>query len=243
VDFAQPMQRLKYSFLFILTFVAANQIQAERPSGTTALFFVERERGGEPFQTRMLVTSRYLRIDEGNDTGDYILFDRAHPAIYSVNYLDKTILVISPSKIDLAPPKVFKHEVQVDKDSYPDVGGKKVIHYQLLTNRARCYDVFAAMGLLPEAAQALREYHQALAGEQAATMKNTPREMQSPCDLANHIFLPARHLGQGFPVRQEDMAGNLRQLINYDEHYRSDQTLFQLPEGFTRYRAQEMRGG
>src|SRR5216684_2588840 len=143
-----------------------------------ALFFSEKEQGGEPFQTRMLITPRYLRIDEGNDTGDYILFDRTHSAIYSVNYLDKTILIISPSKIDLAPPKVFKHEVRVDKDSYPDVGGKKVIHYQLLTNRTRCYDVFAAQGLLPEASQALREYHQALAGEQAAIMKNMPIEMQ-----------------------------------------------------------------
>ena len=237
------MQRLKYGFLFTLTFVAANQIQAEQLPGTTALFFVEREQGGEPFQTRILVTAKYLRIDEGNDTGDYILFDRSRPTIYDVNYADKTVLVITPLKVDLVPPKVFKHEVHVDKDSYPSISGKKVIRYQLLTNQTRCYDVFAAEGLLPQALQALREYHQALAGEQAATMKNTPREMQSACDLANHIFLPARHLGQGFPVRQEDMAGNLRQLINYDEHYRSDQTLFQLPENFTRYRAQEMRGG
>jgi hypothetical protein len=241
MDFVKPMQRLKYGFLFILTFVAANQIQAEQPSGTTALFFAERELGGEPFQTRMLITSRYLRIDEGSDAGDYILFDRVQSAIYSVNYADKTILVITPSKVDLAPPKVFKHEVQVDKDSYPDVGGKKVKHYRLLTNQARCYDVFAAQGLLPEALRVLREYHETLAGEQAADMKHTPKEVQSACDLANHIFLPTRHLEQGFPVRQKDMAGNTRQLINYDKHYRNDQTLFQLPENFRRYRAQERR--
>ncbi len=206
-----------------------------------ALFFSEKEQGGEPFQTRMLITPRYLRIDEGNDAGDYILFDRAQAAIYSVNRADKTILVITPLKIDLAPPKLFKHEMRVDKDSYPDVGGKKVKHYRLMTNQARCYDVFAVQGLLAEALQALREYHQTLAGEQAAAMKHTPKEMQSACDLANHIFLPTRHLEQGFPIRQEDMAGNVRQLINYDEHYRSDQTLFRLPENFSHYRAQERR--
>ncbi len=214
---------------------------APAPS-SVALFFSEQERGGAPFQTRMLVTPHYLRIDEGADDGDYILFDRGQSTIYSVNRADKTILVITPLKIDLKPPKVFKHETHRDAAAYPDIGGKKVIHYRLSTNNTRCYDVFAAAGLLPEALPALREYQETLAGEQAAAMRRTPKEMQSACDLADHIFLPLRHLEYGFPVRQEDTQGNLRQLIDYDEHYRGDRRLFQLPENFIRYRTQDLRG-
>lgn len=209
----------------------------------TVLYFTEVEQGTDSFQTRMIVTPQHLRIDSGIDGEDFILFDRKSPAIYSVNRSDRTVLIIEPMKISLSPPKAFEHTVKKDSDSYPDVGGKAVVHYQLSTNQALCYDVFAADGLLPNATQALREYALTLAGEQADAMKLVPKEMQSGCDLANNIFLPARHLEYGFPVRQEDMTGRIRQLTNYEQNYRADPQLFVLPEDYRRYRTRDMRDG
>lgn len=211
-------------------------------SGATALYFSEQEAGSEPVPTRMLVTEQHLRIDYGQDDEDFILFDRKAPAIYSVNRTDKTILVITPLPVALAEPARFRHEVAKDAETYPPVAGKTVSHYRLLTNAKQCYDVFAADGLLPQAVAALREYHSTIAGEHAAAMQHTPKEERNDCDLANFIFAPARHLEFGFPIRQEDMTGNVRQLVDFRLDQQFDPKLFHLPEGFRHYRASEMRG-
>ena len=208
----------------------------------TALFFSEQSAEGQASQTRMIITPAYLRIDGGVDGNGFILFDRVKPAIYSVTISDKTILVIAPLKVNLRPPVPFINTIKINNASYPKVTGHKLVHYQMITNGTRCFDVFAARDLLPEPLAALRQYAQLLAGEQAQAMEYTPKDMQTACDLANNIFLPTRHLDQGFPVRQQDMAGNTRQLINYDEHYPFDPKLFVLPAGFKRYTTQEMRG-
>lgn len=214
------------------------------PERATALYFSEQEQGGEPFPTRMLITSKYLRIDYGVDDDDFILFDRKKPEIYSINREDKTVMVIGAAKIALAPPKHFVHRTEQDrgKEAPPAVGGKAIAHFRLFTNDEICYDVFAADGLLPQAVTALREYHQTIAGEHAAAMAHTPKEMQSACDLANFIFTPVRHLEQGFPVRQQDALGNVRQLRDYKLDYAVDEKLFQLPADFKRYRPNALRG-
>lgn len=207
-----------------------------------ALYFTEQEAGAEPATTRMLITERHLRIDYGKDTGDFILFDRKVPAIYSVNYRDQTVLEIIPQTTTLAPPKTFVHEVRKDPEAYPAIAGKAVKHYRLLTNGAECYDLFAADGLLPEAVTALREYHTTIAGEHASAMRRAPQEGRDACDLANFIFLPTRHLEFGFPVRQKDISGKVRQLVDYKLDQQFDSKLFTLPEGFRHFRASEMRG-
>lgn len=232
-----------FRILGVVLLVVVGGCAAEGKQEATALYFTEVEQGTDSFQTRMLVTERYLRIDSGIDSEDFILFDRESPAIYSVNRADRTVLVIEPLKITLVPPKVFEHTVKKDPDGYPEVGGKPVLRYRLATNDSLCYDVFAADGLLPDATRALREYALTLAGEQADAMRLMPKELQSDCDLANNVFLPARHLEFGFPVRQQDMNGRMRQLTNYERGHQADPQLFVLPEEYRRYRPRDMRGG
>ena len=95
------------------------------------------------------------------------------------------------------------------------VDGKTVTHYRLITNGEHCFDVYAAAGLLPQSVAALREYHEVLAGEQAAMQATVPAGMQSACELADYVFLPARYLAHGFPVRQVSRAGVTRQLMDF----------------------------
>lgn len=207
------------------------------------LYFEEQESGSQPAKTRMLVTADFLRIDYGKDDDDFILFDRKRPTVYSVNHADKTTLVIVPLKVTAKPPQPFTHRVKKDEQAFPAVGGKAVVHYQLLTNDRVCYQLFAAEGLLPETLPALREYARTMAGEQGATLAFTPMEMQDTCETANHVFAPARHLAHGFPVRLEDFTGKTRQLVNYEQGKKFPPSLFTLPESYRRYRLQDMRGG
>lgn len=209
---------------------------------TTALYFSEQEPQGETFATRMLVTDRYLRIDYGIDTDDFILFDRNLRTIFSVNHNDKTIMVIKPTLVRLEKPARFEHRTEKTNDTPPAVGGKAVTHYRLSTNDELCIDVFSAKDLLPTAVAALREYHLSIAGEHAAAMTNAPPEAKSDCDLANFIFTPTRYLEYGFPVRQQDMNGNVRQLVDFKQNLKIDTKLFDLPTGFRQYSPAELRG-
>jgi hypothetical protein len=232
------MIRAVFLFLCFLLTVLASCSQLTAPG--TLLYFVEREPGGEPYRTRMIVTVGFLRIDGGAGSKDFLLFDRADGTIYNVSSADKQILVIGHRLMLPAPPDL-KSKVAPDDQQVPSVGEHKVRHYRLLTNEKLCYDLYAAEGLLPEAVLALREYREALAGEQAVTVPALPKGMQSPCDLANNVYLPARHLAHGFPVRYADMTGRTSELVDYAD-YRAEAAVFQLPKNYRRMLIEDLRG-
>jgi hypothetical protein len=206
------------------------------------LYFVEHEPGGEPYRTRMIVTAGFLRMDEGQDSQDFLLFDRADGSIYSVSSAEKQVLVIRPRPVELKPPAKFIHRVVTDAAAFPAIEGRKVTHYELLTNEKRCYDLHAAEGLLPGAIVALREYRLILAGQQALSASMTPTEMQAPCDLANNVFLPVRHLEHGFPVRLADMTGRTMELVDYKTDFRATADMLKLPAEYKRLMLEELRG-
>lgn len=207
----------------------------------TVLHYVEQEPGGEPFRTRMIITARYLRIDEGVESKDFLLFDRRDKTLYSVNAADSRILAMSAKSVDVASPIKLEHRVERDKEVFPAVDGKKVTHYTLLTNRKLCYELFAAEGMLPEAVQALREYRAALAGQQVAVLSAMPKDLQTPCDLANNIFAPARYLDYGLPIRLSEAGVRTSELVDFQTDFNAVPGLFELPASFRRLTLEEMR--
>lgn len=214
-------------------------------SGATAVYMVEHEADFEPTRTRMIVTPEFLRIDDGRDGGDFLLYHRRERTIYNVSAADALILVIAPQPVGAAP-LALEHRIESENNNAPDVGGKKVRHYRLLTNRDLCYDLYAADGLLPEVVTALREFRETLAGEHAQALAFTPQEMQTPCDLANNIYAPARHLAHGFPIRVAETNGRdatrvrTTELLDYRQGFAADAALFRLP-GYRRMTLQELR--
>lgn len=231
------MQRIPLVPLFALLLTACTT-----PGPTTVfLSFTETEQDGQPYPVRMLVTDRYLRIEDGDGQSGFILFDRAARTIYSVSHPGHTTLVIKPLPVKLPAPARFEQAEQVDSATFPAVDGHKVIHYSLQTNGERCFEVYAADGLLPQAVQALREYHETLAGEQARMQANVPAAFQSACDLADFVFLPARYLGHGFPVRQVNHAGVTRQLVDFKTGVPVEPRLFELPKDYKQITTTDVR--
>jgi hypothetical protein len=180
----------------------------------------------------MLVTGDYLRIEDGDAASGYILFDRRAGTVYSISHSDRTVLTVRSGPVTLTPPRRFQNTVARAPEPLPAVDGKVVTHYRLLTNGERCADVYAADGLLPEAVAALREYHQALAAIQGEGQARMPATLQSVCDLAEFVFLPARHLEFGFPVRQVNRVGVTRQLVDYRTGMPIKATLFEVPKDY-----------
>lgn len=201
---------------------------------TTVLHFTEKEQGTEIYPVRMLVTDRFLRMDDGDDSGDFLLFDRKKKIIYNTNHSDRNILVINEQKVSIKPPYELNHSAVTGKSELPKIDGESVIEYKLSTNDKQCYHLHVVNGILGNAIKALKEYRLALAGEQAQVLANIPVSMQTPCDLANNIFKPARHLDNGFPIRLQDMNGRLRELVDYKSEL-VDVKLFVLPDGYGSY--------
>ena len=229
------MKRTIISFLLLA--LAACQTQ---PPSALLLRFSEQDAGGEPYETRMLLSHAYLRIDDGPNSDGYILLDRVAHTVYSVSHADRTVLVIKSLPVTLeAPAKFDQGAVREDAD-YPAVAGQSVSHYRLTANRERCGDVFAAAGLLPDAVAALRDYHITLAGEQAQAESHRPVEQQSACDLADYIFTPARYLDHGFPVRYVNRSGHVRQLTDYTAQYSLNADWQTVPADYRYYSVADM---
>jgi hypothetical protein len=227
----------------LILLVALLTVTACTGQGPTAtlLSFTETGPDGSVTPVRMVVNKAYLRIEDGDGKSGFIIFDRVTRTIYSVNAADQTTLVLKALPVTLAAPKKFEHTVERDKESLPAVDGKAVTHYRLFTNRERCFDVYAAEGLLPEAVAALREYHETLAGEQAIMQANVPKAFESVCDLADQVFVPARHLQFGFPVRQVNRAGMVRQLVDIKPDVPAAPGMFMLPINYKQITPADVR--
>ncbi len=204
--------------------------------GTVAHYMVN-EPGLPAYHARLLVTPDYLRLDEGQDTGDFTLLDRRDGALYNVSRDDQTLLVIKPTPVDDASPiplDLAEEEVALGPDA-PRLGDAPLKHYRLSANGTTCWRITVAADLLPELVAAKRQLLTTLAGEQARGLKELPADLQQPCDLANHIYAPTRHLAHGLPIHSFDERGREERLVDYQLKAPLADTLFTLPEGYQRF--------
>lgn len=213
----------------------------------TLLRFTESDSAGAATPVRMIVSRKFLRIDGGEQSTEFLLYDRAARTIYNVSDADRLVLVIGPRAMPAGAPPKLAHRTKRGTEALPPVGGRPVVRYRLLTNGRLCYDLYAADGLLPEAVAALREYREALAGEQAAAIGFAPSDVKTPCDLANHVYAPVRHLAHGFPVRLTEIDGRdakrrrTTELVDYRTDFIAEARLFELPAAYRRMKLGELQ--
>ncbi len=201
--------------------------------GVTQIWFQEREPGIAAYPLRMLVSEGYLRMDDGEDGGDYILYDRKARVITSVDHGARSLIRIVHREVEITPPLPLDTRMQVgDAPDAPTVAGAVPRHVGVATNGEICYELIAVPGLLESARRAMQEFLQTLAGEQARNLAKTPVEMQSACLLTNLVFDPAKRLDYGFPIREWDNRGYARALLRFEEGLRMDPALFALPTGY-----------
>jgi hypothetical protein len=212
-------------------------------SVSTLIWFQERESGTDYYPVRMIVSNRYLRIDDGEDSSGFVLFNRDRRTIYSVDHDNRSVLVLSTKAVNLDKPNLLDlTEEEVSSEGSPLVGGKKVKIHRLYTNKQLCFEVASAAGLLEDAVDVLREFHRALAAEQAVMMQHMPNDLASDCDLSDMVFVPDRHLRFGFPVRQRDYNGKHRELRDFEHNYQANPRLFELPIDYRRITTGGLQG-
>lgn len=203
----------------------------------TVLLFSDQDSQSEPaYISRILLNKDFLRMDDGENHGDFALFDRKTGEIFSVSHDEQRTLVIPLQPVLVVPPKPLRHDIEeLDAGGVPDVDGKKVSRYYMFTNGTRCMEVYVVPGFHEDAVQALAAFAKTLAGQHAKSIAVAPDDPGVDCDRANNIFVPDRHLSKGFPIRQKDYTGRTRSLISVKENIVMDSSVFELPKGYERF--------
>ncbi len=228
------MKRWLLLFLALISLpLHADEIKA------TTLYYRISEPGVDPYLSRWLITDHFVRIDEGDDADNFILFDRSKKTVYSVVHGDRTVLDIPYRAVDKKPAKQFKQESRiVHDDKIPSIDGKKPLYRELRVNNTLCYSTVSVDKWLPDAVNAMAEYRQVMAGEHAKTLDNTPTELQDRCDLTLNIFSPFWLLEKGLPIQEWSPQGKASALLNYKTNQMFDSALFVLPQGYQHYQIQ-----
>ena len=206
-----------------------------KPLSIMLLYDVE-EPGVDPYQSRMIITDDFIRLDEKNDTNDFVLVDRKKAIVYSVSDDNDAILVVNRAPVKVKSPMELKLDMsRTAAEGAPEIDGHKLAQYVFIVNNETCQDAMIAEGLLPEATKALSEYRHILSGQHASTMQHVPADTQNGCDLSMHIFQPDRHLQFGLPINERDRSGYQRSLVDFDDDYDVNTNLFELPKEFGRF--------
>jgi hypothetical protein len=215
--------------------MAGDSPEMQTPGETAAaalLLFDEEEPGTGTYPVRYLVTDDYLRIDDNYDASDYVLMDRQTSTIYSVSHEYGNVLVINRQPAVTPPDSLeLKHEPVPDEQA-PAIAGRQPQQFRYLANGELCYQAVLVPGLLPAAVAALAEYENLLAGQQVASLENTPVEFRTPCYLSRYIYAAGRHLEQGLPVQVWDNSGFRRALVNFSASEDVSRHLFSVPTDY-----------
>jgi len=189
------------------------------------LRYQDSEGGAPAYQTRILVTERYLRMDDGSDAGDFVLFDRKTGRVSNVVHEQKMLMAMHEKKLPANPTLSYR----VERKVAPVREG--TVRVQVLADGKLCSETVAVSKLYPDAARAMAEYKAALAYTQWMTYRNTPAELRQDCDLVHHVWQTGMALSRGLPIEERDYAGRVRQYVS-GERRELKPALFELPKNY-----------
>jgi len=188
---------------------------------------------GHESTVRMIITKAYLRMDDGPEAEDYLLFDRRKKTIYNIVADEKSIMEIAVEASNIVPPYPISWRTESQSSNAlmrtDNERAAKATYYLLSLNQQACYHVVAIDQGMEEALAAIREYRQVLANQ---LKSRYIRQAGQECYEAVNIFTPLNHLQQGFPIREWSTYGYQRFLVNYRQKIIFPKRLFALPDGY-----------
>ena len=191
----------------------------------TELRYLDQDPGDAPYLTRILVTDQFMRLDDGNDDGDFVLLERKTGIVINVLHGQQMQMRIRYKALPVAArsAKNVQHKTQVVNAG--------TVRAQIFAGGEMCSETVSARDLLPDVARALAQYKSVLAYTQWQTWLGMPPELQHVCDLVIHASHANSALKYGLPLEERDYSGRTRQL---QEHGKKpyQPPLFKLPAGY-----------
>lgn len=227
-------------FLSVVT-VQADDTPVDQTSAYE-LTYQEHEPGVDSYEVRMLVSKRFLRVDETDDDSGYIIYDDKLKTIYSVSHFDKKILVIKSSAFSAKDSGVKSSVEYLQLTDAPKVSGKNMFNYRVHTGDKQsgetCSDIQLVEGLLPEVTAILKNYQQVISGQQVKLVKKTIKEVQTACYLVDQIYNDGLYYDKGLPIQEWHSNDKSRILLDYKK-VMIKAHLFDLPAGYSRFSISE----
>lgn len=188
-----------------------------------ALRYIDADPGDPPYLTRILVTPDFLRMDDGNDDGDFVLLDRRQQKVINVMHGNQLAMVFSASTL---PPKPAGWKPVLDVK--PAARGTR--RFSLTVKGVTCSEGVAARRAAPDAARAMAELKAILAAMQYRVWQDTPSAIQHDCDLANLVWESGATLELGLPLEEREFTGRTRRFESESKQPLNPK-LFRVPDG------------
>ncbi|WP_296892242.1 hypothetical protein [Thiobacillus sp.] len=194
----------------------------------TVLRYVDQDPGGPPYPTRILVTPDFMRMDSGEDAGDFTLLDRHRRLVINVSRDSKLAMVFAPGRL---PPKPARWNARL-AEGKAERGGRR---FTLSVKGVVCNEGIAVRHAM-DAARAMAEQKSILAATQYRVWKDSPPGMQNDCDLANQVWNAGDTLSLGLPIEEREFTGRSR-TFESESRLPVDPGLFRVPEGMAQINA------
>lgn len=187
------------------------------------LRYIDQDPGDPPYLTRILLTPGFMRMDDGNDDGDFILLDRQQQRVINVMRGNQMAMVFSAGTL---PPRPAGWKPVLDVQA----GAPGTRRFSLTLKDVVCSEGVAAERAAPEAARAMAELKSILAPMQYRVWQDTPAEIQHDCDLANQVWASDATLKLGLPLEEREFTGRTRQFESESQQQLRPE-LFRVPDG------------
>ena len=191
----------------------------------TVVRYIDQDPGEAAYATRILVTPDFMRMDSGEDGGDFVLLDRRQRRVINVMRDSRLAMVFVPGALPARPANWRARLV-----TQPGAAGTQ--RYTLTARGAVCSEGVAARRAAQDAARAMAELKAVLAATQYRVWKDSPREMQHDCDLANQVWESGTTLKLGLPLEEREFSGRSRQFESESKEPLRPE-LFRVPDGLT----------
>lgn len=220
----------------------SNTENSKKTEEVYQLSYIEREPGTDEYEVTMLVSDRYIRIDEAGEESGYIIYDDKDKVIYSVAHHDKSILVIKEKvfSVDDSPAKPIVEYLELA--DAPSVSGKSIYNYRVYINTGTgkeaeeetCTEIQLVEGLLPEVRGILQNYQKVVSGQQVNMVDNKISEFQGACFYADQVYNTGAYYEKGLPIQEWHSNDRSRILTTYDK-ISIDPAKFKYPETYRQF--------
>ncbi len=204
------------------------------------LTYIEREPGTDEYEVTMLVSERYIRVEESGEESGYIIYDDKEKTIFSLSHHDKSVLVIKEHVFsnDSSPAKPVVEYLELA--DAPMVSGKRMFNYRVFVDTSNkgaeetCIEVQLVEGLMPEVRKILQNYQKVVSGQQVKMVNNEITEMQTACFFVDQIYNSGEYYEKGLPVQEWHSNERSKILTGY-EKVSVDSKKFKLPEDYRQF--------
>jgi predicted GTPase len=174
------------------------------------LSYIEREPGVDDYEVTMLVSDRFIRVDEQDEASGYIVYDDHDKIIYSVSHFDKSVLVIKEHRFAEKDSPVKPVVEYLQLADAPSVSGSEIYNYRVYMDDGKgaaeseetCTEIQLVENLLPEVRKILHNYQKVVSGQQVKMTDNKITDVHDACFYADQVYNAGAYYDKGMPIQE-----------------------------------------